>query len=181
MRNSLIFLVDALSDLYVAMFVLRFIMQWTRASYQNPLAQFVLQVTAPLVVPARRMLPSIRGVDVPTLVLAVALECVATLLLFVIAGFTPSLDTFVGSALLRLVSLTLWLYCGLIFIYVILSLIAGQQYHPLGAALAQIVEPALRPLRRIVPPIGGFDLSPWIAVIVLQAVIIALPRWPFVP
>jgi len=95
MRNSLIFLVDALSDLYVAMFVLRFIMQWTRASYQNPLAQFVLQVTAPLVVPARRMLPSIRGVDVPTLVLAVALECVATLLLFVIAGFTPSLDTFV--------------------------------------------------------------------------------------
>ena len=66
------------------MFALRFILQWIRAGYQNPLAQFVLQITEPLVVPARRVLPSVRGIDLPTLIVIFALECVATLLLFVL-------------------------------------------------------------------------------------------------
>jgi YggT family protein len=181
MRNSLIFIVDALSNLYVSMFVLRFILQWIRASYQNPLAQFVLRVTAPLVVPARRMLPSVRGLDLPTLVVAILLECVATALVFSIVGFTPSVPTFIGSVVLRLLSLTLWLYCGMILIYVIMSWVADRQYHPIGAALYDIVEPVLRPVRRYVPPIAGVDLSPLIVVILLQAIIIALPSLLFVP
>src|SRR5262245_44963906 len=106
MQNSLIFIVEALSNLYISMFVLRFVMQWIRASYQNPLAQFVLRITAPLVVPARRMLPSVRGLDVPTLVVAIGLECVATALLFLIAGFLPSAEMFIGSVVLRLINLT---------------------------------------------------------------------------
>ena len=175
MQNSLIFIVNALSSLYISMFVLRFILQWIRASYQNPLAQFVLRITAPLVVPARRMLPSVRGLDVPTLVVAVGLECIATALLFLIAGFFPPAPTFIGAVVVRLVSLTLWLYFGMIFIYVILSWVAAGQYHPFGEALYEIVEPLLRPVRRIIPPIAGLDLSPLIVLILLQAIIIALP------
>ena len=79
MQNSLIFIVDNLSDLYIAMFLMRFILQWVRGGYQTVLSQFVMKVTAPLVIPARRVLPSVRGVDVPTLVVLVALECIATL------------------------------------------------------------------------------------------------------
>src|SRR5215471_20008538 len=94
MQSSLIFIVDSLSGLYIATFVLRFVLQWIRAGYQSPLAQFVLQITAPLVVPARRLLPSIRGIDLPTLVVIIALECIATLVLFSIARVVPSLDAF---------------------------------------------------------------------------------------
>jgi YggT family protein len=176
--QSLIFIVDALSGLYIAMFALRFILQWIRASYQSPLAQFVLQITAPLVVPARRVLPSLRGIDLPTLVVILALESVATLLLFSILGFVPSVDTFFINVLLRLVALTLWLYCSALFIYVVMSWIGGQMYNPSAATLAELVEPLLRPFRRLIPPIAGLDVSPVIVLILLQAVIYALPHWP---
>ena len=180
MQSSLIFIVDALSALYISTFALRFILQWIRASYQSPLAQFVLQITAPLVVPARRVLPSVRGIDLPTLVVIVVLECIATLLIFSVVGFVPSIDVFVVAVLLRLVTLVLWIYCSALFIYVVLSWLAGQVYNPSAATLAALVEPLLRPVRRLIPPIAGLDVSPVIVLILLQAVIYALPRWPFV-
>jgi len=180
MYSSLIFVVDALSGLYISMFALRFILQWIRASYQSPLAQFVLEITAPLVVPARRVLPSVRGIDLPTLVVIVALECVATLALFSTLGVWPPVDTFVVSVSLRLVTLILWIYCSALFIYVVMSWLAGQVYNPSAATLAAIVEPLLRPVRRLVPPIAGLDVSPVIVLIVLQAVIYALPHWAFI-
>jgi len=176
MTQSLLFIVDALSGLYISVFALRLILQWVRASYQSPLAQFVLQVTAPLVVPARRILPSVRGIDLPTLVVIFALECVATLLLYAIVGFTPAIDAFLVTVLLRLVALTLWLYCTLLFIYVVMSWLAGEMYNPSVATIYEIVAPLLRPFRRLLPPIAGFDLSPVIVIILLQAVIYALPR-----
>jgi YggT family protein len=177
MTQSLLFIVDALSGLYISMFALRFILQQVRASYQSPLAQFVLQVTAPLVVPARRILPSVRGIDLPTLVVIFALECVATLLLYAIIGFAPAIDAFLVTVVLRLVTLTLWLYCAALFIYVVMSWFApGEMYNPSVATLYEIAEPLLRPIRRLLPPIAGFDVSPVIVLILLQAVIYALPR-----
>jgi YggT family protein len=176
MTQSLLFIVDALSGLYISVFALRFILQWVRASYQSPLAQFVLQVTAPLVVPARRILPSVRGIDVPTLVVIFALECVATLLLYAIVGFVPAVDAFLLTVLLRLVTLTLWLYCTALFIYVVMSWFASEMYNPSVATLYEIVQPLLRPLRRVLPPVAGFDVSPVIVLVLLQAVIYALPR-----
>jgi YggT family protein len=176
MTQSLLFIVDALSGLYISTFVLRFILQWVRASYQSPLAQFVLQVTAPLVVPARRMLPSVRGIDLPTLVVIFLLECVATLLLYAIVHYMPAIDAFLVTVLFRLITLTLWLYCTALFIYVIMSWLGGSMYNPSAATLYDIVEPLLRPLRRVLPPIAGFDVSPVIVLILLQAVIYALPR-----
>jgi YggT family protein len=176
MKSSLIFVVDALTGLYISTFVLRFILQWVRAGYQSPLAQFVLQITSPLVVPARRVLPSLRGIDLPTLVVILVLESVATLLIFAIAGFVPPIDAFFATVLLRLVTLTLWIYCAALFIYVLMSWLGGQQYNPSVATLAALVEPLLRPLRRLIPPIAGLDVSPVIVLILLQAVIFALPQ-----
>jgi YggT family protein len=174
--QSLLFIVDALSSLYISMFALRFIMQWMRASYQSPLAQFVLQITAPLVVPARRLLPSVRGIDLPTLVVIFLLECVATLLLYTIIGFVPAIDAFIVTVVVRLVTMTLWLYCTVLFIYVVMSWLGGDMYNPSAATLYEIAEPLLRPFRRILPPMAGFDVSPVIVLILLQAVIYALPR-----
>jgi YggT family protein len=179
MQRSLIYIVNALSQLYIAMFLLRFMLQWIRGSYQSPLSQIVIKITSPLVVPARRVLPSVRGIDVPTLVLLIALEAIATFLLYLIAQFPLELDLFVGSVLLRLVALTLWLYWGALLIYVILSWIV-QGYHPLADALGALLEPLLRPVRRILPLVAGFDLSPMLVMIALYALILALPSFPFV-
>jgi YggT family protein len=175
MRDSLIFLIGTLGDLYLLTFLLRFIMQWVRADFYNPLAQFVVKATNPLVLPARRLLPSVSGTDLATLLILIALEALLTWLLFILAPYTPPVFTFVYFVLLRLINLTLWFYIVSIFICVILSWIAPGGYSPIKRILDEINEPLLRPVRRILPPIGGLDLSPMLVIILIVAVRIALP------
>jgi YggT family protein len=175
MQSALIFLVKTLADLYLLTFLLRFIMQWVRASYYNPLAQFVFKVTNPLVVPARRVLPSVAGLDTPTLVVLFVLEFAVTFALLRLAGIPLPLPETLLYAVLRLIALAVWFYTVALFIYVILSWFGDRGRNPMGALLGELVEPLLRPARRLLPPIGGLDLSPLIVILLLQAAIIALP------
>lgn len=179
MQNALIFVVKTLTDLYVLTFLLRFIMQWTRADFHNPFADVILRVTNPLVRPARRLLPAARGVDLPTLILLLVLEALATLILLWLYGDRVPTSRFLVLVVLRLVNLTIWFYTIAIFVYVILSWIGQGRYSPIGALLGDLVEPILAPARRIVPPIAGVDLSPLLVLILLQAVSIALPLAPY--
>ena len=175
MRDSFFFLVRILSHLYLLLFLLRFIMQWIRADFYNPLAQFIVRATNPLIVPARRVIPSTAYVDVPTLVVLILIEAIATWLLLNIAAVPATLGEFAGYVLLRLVSLTLSLYTWTILVYVILSWVSPGGYHPLKMILAELNEPVLRPIRRVLPPISGLDLSPLLAIILIQALSVALP------
>lgn len=175
MQNSLIFLVKTITDLYLLTFLLRFIMQWTRADFYNPFAQFIVLVTNPLVLPARRILPSAGGVDFPTLAVLVALEALVTWGLLTMVSVTVPPGTLVFWVLLRLISLTLLFYTFAIFVYIILSWIGQGRYSPIGAILGDLIEPVLRPVRRILPTIGGLDLSPLLVLILIQAVAMALP------
>jgi len=174
MQTALIFLVKTLADLYLLTFLLRFILQWVRAGYYNPLSQFVLKVTSPLVVPARRVLPSVAGLDVPTLVVLIVLESIATWLLIALAGFSVPIPTFLVYVLLRLVALTLWFYTVALFAYVISSWFGSRGGNPLAIVLGELVEPVLRPVRRLLPPIGGLDLSPLLIMLLCQTAVIAL-------
>jgi YggT family protein len=174
MQSALIFLIKTLADLYLLTFLLRFVLQWVRADYHNPLSQFVLKVTSPLVIPARRLLPSVAGLDVPTLVVLVALECLVTWLLTLLAGFSLPVTTLLLYVLLRLVALTLWFYSVSLFAYVILSWFGGRGANPLAIVLGEIIDPVLRPVRRLLPPIGGLDLSPLLVMLLCQTAIIAL-------
>jgi YggT family protein len=171
---ALIFLVKTFSDLYLLTFLLRFIMQWVRADFYNPFAQFIVRVTNPLVVPARRLLPSIRSLDAPLLILLVLLEALATWLLLLVAGLSVAPSYFVALVALRLINLLLWFYTIAIIVYAILSWV-GQSYSPIGALLEDLVAPILRPVRRFLPIIGGLDLSPLLVLILIQAARIALP------
>jgi YggT family protein len=175
MQSALIFLVKTLTDLYLLTFLLRFIMQWVRANYYNPLAQFILRVTSPLVVPARRVLPSVAGLDTPTLAVLLVLEIGATWLLLRLLGLVVPVTDLLIWSLLRLVALTLWFYTIGLFIYVLLSWFGDRGMNPMSALLAQIIEPVVRPVRRLIPPIGGLDLSPLVVILLLQAAQIALP------
>lgn len=175
MQNALVFLIKTLTDLYILTYLLRFILQWVRADFYNPISQFVIKVTNPFVVPARRVVPSFGGIDMPTLIVLILLECLATWLLLAVAGLSVNPNRFALFVFLRLTSLTLWFYTVSILVYVILSWFAQGGYSPISMILSQLNEPILRPFRRMLPPIGGLDLSPLIALILLQAVSIALP------
>jgi YggT family protein len=175
MQSALIFLVKTLADLYLLTFLLRFIMQWVRASYYNPLAQFVLKVTSPLVVPARRVLPSLGGLDTPTLAVLILLEIVVTFVLLRLAGISLPVPVLLLYSLLRLIALALWFYTVALFIYVLLSWFGDRGMNPMAALLGELIEPLLRPARRLLPPIGGLDLSALVVILLLQAALIALP------
>lgn len=175
MQSALIFLIKTLADLYLLTFLLRFIMQWVRASYYNPLAQFVLKVTSPLVVPARRVLPSVGGLDTPTLAVLIVLEIVVTFVLLRLAGISLPIPVLLLYSLLRLIALALWFYTVALFIYVLLSWFGERGMNPMAALLGELVEPLLRPARRLIPPIGGLDLSALVVILLLQAAMIALP------
>lgn len=175
MQTPLIFLVKTLSELYLLTFLLRFILQWVRADFYNPFTQFIVKVTDPLVVPARRLIPRTGKQDIPTLVVLVALQVVATWLILSIANASVPIDQFLLFVVLRLVNLALWLYTITIIGYVILSWIAQAHYSPIAMILGQIVGPVLRPVRRFMPTVGGLDLSPLVVLILIQTLTIALP------
>jgi YggT family protein len=186
MLDALIFLFRTLADLFLLTFLLRFIMQWVRANHYNPLSQVVFKVTNPLVVPARRLLPSVAGLDAPTLAVLFMLELVVTFVLLRIAALSPTAaGDFAASSLnvldvlfysfLRLISLTLLLYLGATFIYVLLSWFGDRGRNPMGALLGDLVEPVLRPVRRVLPPVSGLDIAPLIVTVVLYAIRMALP------
>jgi YggT family protein len=177
--QSILFLIRTLGDLYVMTFVLRFLLQWVRADFYNPLAQFVVRATNPLVVPARRLIPAAGGVDLPTLIAMVLLEAALIWTMFALVSVTVAPVAFVLYVVLRLISTTLYLYMLSIFLYVILSWIAPGGYHPVGRMLADLNEPLLWPLRRILPPIAGLDLAPMLAIILIIAARMALPLPPF--
>ena len=176
MRDALIFVFRTLLDLYIITFVLRLILQWVRADFRNPLTQFIVRVTNPLIIPLRRMVPPIGGLDTASLITVLLLEILISLALINLACLgDPGVSQILLIALLRLVYLTLRIYLFVILVYVVLSWISPGTYNPASALLASIAEPVLKPLRRIIPSIGGLDLSPLFALIAIQALTMILP------
>jgi YggT family protein len=177
MQNALVFILITLLDLYVMTFFLRLAMAWFRTDFRNPLAQFVLKVTNPLVIPARRLVPAIGGLDTATLVVLLLVQTAATALLAQLAcAGSGDFGHLVLAGLLRLAHLVLRTASFLVLIYVIASWVSpGGGYNPAIAMLSGLVDPLLRPLRRFIPPIGGFDLSPLFLIVALEALNIAIP------
>ena len=179
MSAAVFFVVQTLFELYILCYLLRLVLQMTRADFHNPLSQFIVRVTSPIVSPLRRFVPPIRGLDTATLLVFLGLEAVATWLLAWNAGITLSAAPMIVLVLLRSIYTVVRMYVFAILIYAILSFVNPGTYNPLSSVLASISEPLLRPFRRIIPTIGGLDLSPLFVIIGLQALLIALPlpRW----
>ncbi len=176
MPDALIFIFRSLIDLYIICFLLRLVLQWVRADFQNPLSQFILRVTNPLVIPLRRVLPAMGSIDTATLLVILGLQVLMTVVLvnFACVGDVDPLQL-MGISILRIVQVSLRICLFAVLIYVILSWVSPGGYNPAVSLLAAIVEPVLAPLRRVIPPIGGLDLSPLFALIGIQAVTMLLP------
>ena len=167
--SALVFIVNALSSLYLLVLLLRFWLPWLRADFRNPLAQGILKLTSPVVIPVRRLVPSFGRLDTATVLTAFALQCLALLLILLILGANASFSVIAASALAKLVLLSINLFMFAIFIRIILSWVAPGQYNPAIAIITTLTEPLLRPVRRIIPAMGGFDISPIFVIIALGA------------
>lgn len=179
LSSTLDFLLTTLFQLYIAVVLLRFLLQYARADFYNPLSQFVVKVTTPLVKPLRRIIPGIAGLDMATLLLAYLLTVVQVVLVgthlsqYQIPGLLDGQSlaplTIVLVSLVDLIALTISLYIVAIIIQAISSWINPAGYNPVLGLLYSLTEPLLRPARRLLPPISGIDLSPLIVLLALQA------------
>ena len=179
MQNGLTFIVKTLLDLYIITFMMRFILQWVRADFHNPISQFFVRVTNPLVMPARRIVPSLAGLDTASALVIIVLELGVTLVLVnTVCMNDASVLQIIGLAVLRTIYMILRVYLFVLLIYIVLSWVNSGGYNPASYLLSSIAEPVLKPFRRFIPSIGGFDLSPVFALIVIQALTLMLPIAP---
>jgi YggT family protein len=167
-----LFLVDTLVTSFVFLLLLRFHFQWLRVPFRNSVGEFVLVTTSWMVMPVRRVVPGLAGLDLPTLLLAWVIQALGLWIQDAIRGVEPSVPGLVLAALMDLLRYSLYILVGAVIIQVVFSWI--NPYTPVAPVLEAITRPFLRPLRRFVPPIGNFDLTPLVLVIAIQVVLIVL-------
>ena len=162
-------LIDIAAGFFAGLFMLRFILQWARAPFRNPIGRFVVTLTDWGVLPMRRIVPGFRGLDLASLVMAWLVEFAAMLIVLAIFGANASSDLVVSALLAAFVE-TLrtgaYLIIGVTLGVVILSWV--NPHAPLAPVFNAVAEPFLRPFRRLVPPIAGMDLSPLFLLLLLQ-------------
>ena len=172
--NAISYLVGTLIDLYIAAVLLRLLLQWARADFYNPVCQFLVKVTNPVIVPMRRVIPSIKRLDTASVVLMLVLEFFSVWVASRISSNPLGAEQIMIFSLVKLVSTLLMTYFFLIIASVILSWVGAQMRHPVIPLVYQLTEPVLRPFRRIIPPIAGIDLSPLFALITLRFLLLLI-------
>lgn len=161
------FLLQTAFGFYLLAVALRFLLQWVRADFYNPLVQFLVQITNPLLLPLRRIVPSYRGLDLATVVLAFTLQFVEVLLIAWLLNQPLSLGVLLARTAIELGTLLVNIYLLSIIIQVVLSWINPDPYHPVARVLGQLTAPLLKPVRRWLPSVSGIDLSPMLVVVAL--------------
>jgi YggT family protein len=170
---ALIYLVDTLLSLALLVALLRLLLQWVRADFRNPLARAILQLTNPLVLPLRRILPPIGALDSATVLVLLLIAAIQASAGYLLSGLGPPPLLLWGElTVLEVVRGVLHTYFFVILLYALLSLIAPGTYSPAQALLTSLAEPVLRPVRRLIPPLGGIDFSPLWVLIIIQALLI---------
>jgi len=172
--GALIYLISTLTDLYVTAILLRLLLQWVRADFYNPLSQFLIKITNPVLVPLRRLVPSIGKLDTASVVLMLLLELLQLVLINLIGQTEYGFQFLFLFAVQKLLITLLLTYFVLIIARVLISWIANQSRHPLIPLIYQLTDPILRPISKLLPPMGGIDLSPLFALIALRALLLLL-------
>jgi len=168
LANPLEFLVTTLFSLYILAVMLRFLLGAVRADFYNPVSQFLVRITNPLLIPMRKVVPSLGKYDTSALLLMLLLQLISLGLVVLLRGVSVSIVTLLSVAVGELVMLAINVFMFSIIIQVILSWINPGNYNPVTAMLYSITSPVMRPIQRVIPPISGIDLSPLVAIIGLQ-------------
>ncbi len=162
------FLVQTLFGVYILIVMMRFLLQWLRADFYNPVSQFLVKATQPVLKPMRRYIPGIAGVDVSALVLMLVLKFIEVKLLLALQGYGGALPGVLLLAIAGLAGLAVNVFFYAIIIQVVMSWVNPGLHNPVTNLVYSLTEPLLRPARRLIPPMGGFDFSPIAAIIALK-------------
>jgi YggT family protein len=162
------YIVDTLLWLLTLAFVLRLLFQWVRADFRDPMADAIVRLTNWLILPLRRLLPPIGKVDTATVVAVIAIASVRTFAALSMAGQgVGDVVQFLRLTLVNLVDLVLRIYLFALLLYWLTSFVSPGGYAPGLRLLARLCEPILKPVRRIIPPIGQIDFSVlWVSIVI---------------
>lgn len=166
--NPLEFIISTLFSLYILAVLLRFLLGVVRADFYNPISQFLVRITNPLLIPLRKVIPGFGKVDVAAIVLMLVLQVIMLLIIVALRGSGVAVLPLLAHAAGGLIMLTINIFLVAIIVQVIISWINPGSYNPVNALLDSLTAPVLRPVQRIMPPLSGIDLSPLFALIVLQ-------------
>lgn len=167
------FLLDVVGGLLTGACLLRLYMQWQRVPFSNPVGGLVFALTDWLIMPLRRVIPPVGRWDLSSLVAAMLLQLLQYFLLTLLVGAGSAWAWLPWLALFGLLRVAVSGLIGLLIVHAVMSWIQGGR-SPLADMIARLCEPVLRPLRRVIPLVGGFDLSPLAALVLLQVVMIVL-------
>ena len=181
LAQTLIFLVSTVGDFFAFALITRFLLQWVRAPARNQLSEFVAALTNFIVLPARRFIPGLWGLDLATLVLALVTESLKLWLILQIKG--APVGTAVGMALvallamaaIQLTQLMVYLVMGALILQAVLSWV--NPYSPLAPILNSVTRPFLRPFQQVIPLVANVDLSPLVALLVCQLILAVPLAW----
>ena len=166
------FLVEVLFSLYIAAIVIRLLLGFARANFHNPLSQFIVKVTNPVLVPLRRFIPSFGSIDTSAVVLAYALTLAKISLLFLIARGAIMFPESLLLALGELIKTIIWVYIIALILQAVISWVGNTQGNPVAPLINSLTNPILRPIRKVVPLVGMMDLSPLVAILGLNILLI---------
>ena len=171
LNTAAVYILQTIGSLYLLIVLLRFILQLVRADFYNPVSQFIVRATHPLLKPLRKVIPSLAGLDLASLVLAILLQLLlmAVTLMLLGYGLDNPLQLLVWS-IIGVTALFLKVFFFALIISVILSWVAQGSHNPTAMLINQICEPLLSPIRRILPSMGGLDLSPIVAFLILNLI-----------
>ena len=166
------FLLEVAASLLCTASLLRLYMQWQRIGFGNPVGKLVFALTDWAVLPLRRVLPSLGRLDTASLVLALLIELLHYALLWLLLGASTNPLWLAWLALCGVVRMALTGMVGLLIIYVVMSWVQARS--PIADVIQRLAEPLLRPLRRVLPPLGGLDLSALVVLVLLQVALMVL-------
>lgn len=168
MTNPVVFLIDTVVSLYILAIVLRFLFQWTKADFYNPISQFLVKITHPPLKLLRKFVPSVGKIDTSSIVLALALQMTADFIILAVQGEMAGIAILVLYAFKQLIELTLNIFVFAVFARALMSWFDPGNYNPASSLLQSLTEPLLGLCRKIIPDLGGIDLSPLAALVALQ-------------
>jgi YggT family protein len=176
LTDPLVLVIEALSSLYILAVLMRFLLQWCGADFYNPISQFLVKATQPPLRLMRRYIPSIGKIDTSSLILMLALQMLANFLIGLLQGATLGIGALTVIAIMELINLLFNVFIFSIIARAILSWVNPGRFDAASSILYSLTEPLLNIFRRIIPDLGGIDLSPLAALLFLQvARMIILP------
>jgi YggT family protein len=168
-------IVETVGGLYMTAMLLRFMLQLARADFYNPISQFIVKATNPPLIRARRIIPGFMGVDVASLVLAAVIKYAIFIIpMLPLYGLNIPFLILIPASLLAVIGSIAGLFFVIVLASIITSWVAPQSHHPAIMLIRQLAQPAMSPFQKLLPPIGGLDLSPILFFLSLQVLVVLM-------